>query len=103
MGIIQIALVDEHGKMIETVEGRVYLIGQYLPSTDDCRSQCLRFIDSYGDTVFNRPQMEQFVIEWQDIISRAKTDEEKKIMYRVLELAKKCRDKPHGYLKFYGD
>jgi hypothetical protein len=103
MGIIQIALLNENGGIIDTVKGRVYLIGQHLPSTDDDRSQCLRFIDSYGDTVFNRPQMEQFIIEWQGIMSRTETDELKAIMNAVLDLAKKCRDKPHRYLKFYGD
>jgi hypothetical protein len=57
MGIIKVVLEDEHGKRIEEVEGRVHLIGQYLPGLNDRRSQCLRFIDPYGDTIFNRPQM----------------------------------------------
>jgi hypothetical protein len=103
MGIIKVALEDERGKSLEEVEGHVRLLGQYLPSLGDERFQCLRFIDSYGDTVFNRPQMERFIIEWQKIMANPKTQEESILLSQVLYLAKKCLDEPHRYLKFYGD
>lgn len=103
MGTINITLEDENGVQLEAVEGRVYLIGRVLPLIEDETFQCLRFIDPYGDTVFNRPQMGQFIRELDSIMGRAETPEEKAILLRVRELAEKCESEPHLYLKFYGD
>ena len=32
----------------------------------DCDFKLLRYIDPYGDTVFNRIQMEDFLTDWSD-------------------------------------
>lgn len=101
MGIIHIALEDEHGETIEQIEGRVHLLGKLLPD-DDQSSQCLNFIDPYGDTVFNGLQMRPFIAEWDQVADKAQTDEEKILVERVRQLAEKCREL-HLYLKFYGD
>ncbi len=102
MGIINIVLEDENGEPIEQVEGRVYLLSQFLPYEDQS-SQCLRFIDPYGDTVFNSLQMKPFIAEWEQVANKAKTEEEKTLAERVKNLAERCRREPHLYLKFYGD
>jgi hypothetical protein len=102
MGIIAVILENERGEPIEKLEGKVHLLGKYLPVTDKS-FQCLRFIDHYGDTVFNGPQMEQFSTELQNVMRNAETKEEKDLFKRVLDMAKKCEDHPHHYLKFYGD
>lgn len=101
--MIDIILEDEHGKPIKKVEGLTYLLGQFLPAHDDETSQCLRFIDPYGDTVFNRLQIKQFLAEWEKVASKAKTDEEKQLVDQVKYLAERCHREPHLYLKFYGD
>ena len=103
MAIIQIALTDEKGRIINEVKGSTYLIGQFLPDMNDDRSQCLRYIDSYGDTIFNRIQMEQFIKEWQEILGHVKTNEEREVMRDVLGLAEECQKCPHTFLRFYGD
>ncbi|MCI0526739.1 MAG: hypothetical protein L0Y56_04705 [Nitrospira sp.] len=103
MGTINIILEDEHGNPIEKVEGRIHLIDQFLPTLDNESFQCLRFIDPYGDTVFNGIQMQQFIKEWERIMSMAKTNEERNLLEQVKDLAKKCQSEPHRYLKFYGD
>jgi hypothetical protein len=103
MAIIRIQLEDEHGGKIEEVEGNTHMLNRILPLLNENSFQCLRFIDPYGDTVFNRMQMDQFLFEWDQVSRRATTAEEKELLERVKRLAEKCQSKPHLYLKFYGD
>jgi hypothetical protein len=53
---IAILLEDEHGDVLETIEWPTWL-DSLLPSYDDESFQCLRFVDPYGDTIFNVVQM----------------------------------------------
>ncbi len=103
MAIIRITLEGGQGRPVGKVEGRTFLLDKLLPTFDDSQSQCLRFIDAYGDTVFNRLQMDQFLREWEGVAGKATTDEEKALADQVRQLAEMCRSEPHLYLKFYGD
>ena len=49
---IAIQLEDEHGDALELIEWPTRLV-RMLPSYDDESFQCLRFIDPYGNTIFN--------------------------------------------------
>jgi hypothetical protein len=106
MSIIDVALEDESGQALEKVKGRTWLLGRFLSSPDfegTSKYQLLRTIDLYGDTTFNRLQIDQFLSEWAQLQELAETDEEKEVFSEVESLATKCKGTPSHYLKFYGD
>jgi hypothetical protein len=100
---INIALEGENGDVLESVTDGRNLRRRLLPS--DTRQPCplLGFIDPYGDTVFNRLQMDQFLAEWKTVADRATTEEERVLVTGVGALAERCKAGVHLYLKFIGD
>ena len=102
MGIVVI-LEGEQGEEVEKIEDTKNILHRLLPSIDDPSYFCIRFIDWYGNTVYNGLQMEIFIEEWQRIEKLAKLDEEKEILSRIADLAVLCQTNVHHYLKFYGD
>jgi len=53
---IDAQLEDEEGKQIQVCHDASGSFGRLLNASDLSRSTCLRFIDPYGDTIFNRGQ-----------------------------------------------
>lgn len=98
-----ISLQDELGAELETVVDPKNLLGKLLPEQDDPAHPMLGSIDFYGDTVFNRMQMGRFLTEWTDVATKAGTPEERALVTAVRELALRCQDGVHLYLKFIGD
>ena len=97
-----IILENEDGERLEQVDDPKNLLHQLLPS-EDASYQYLRFIDWYGDTIFNRLQIQPFLDEWDRITRAARTSEENELLGRIRELAIRCSTKPHLYLRFAGD
>jgi hypothetical protein len=95
--------VTEDGEPIEAIYDEHNLLHRILPSYTDYSYQFLRFIDWYGDTVFNRMQMEVFLSEWKRLYSKVKTKEEMILLKKIEKLAEICQEEIHLYLKFYGD
>ena len=56
-------LESESGETVERLEDREGLVNRLIPPMSEQSFQCWRFIDEYGDTVFNRQQMPQFLAE----------------------------------------
>lgn len=100
---LSIALQNENGTPIDMVLDPKNHLHRLLPSHDDESYQCLRFIDWYGHTVFNRLQMPIFLSEWQRVRAKVKSDEECDLIDRVEKLAHDCQCEPHLYLRFIGD
>ncbi len=100
---LDVILEWEDGERIEDVGDPHNLLHRLLPPHDDDSYQCLRFIDWYGDTVFNRLQMTPFLAEWERLYSAAQSEEEKELLRSIETLARRCQSEPHLYLKFYGD
>lgn len=99
---ITIQLEDERGNR----EGELLLdtfLFHAIPPTTDTSYVCLRFIDPYGDTIFNRLQIPVLIKELNRIAGTAKTKEDKQFLKELLKLAEQCRDEPHLYLRFIGD
>lgn len=61
--------------------------------------QLLKYLDPYGDTVFNKNQMDILIA---DLLLLQKKSENK-VVREIIELARKCKDGIHMYLVFYGD
>jgi hypothetical protein len=97
-----VILENESGEPIKQIEDPVNMLHQLLPS-EDASYQYLRFIDWYGDTLFNRLQMQPFLAEWHRLTESAQTMDEKALLARINDLALQCSREPHLYLRFCGD
>jgi hypothetical protein len=63
----------------------------------------LASIDRYGDTTFNRMQIEPFLAEWETLFDKAATPEEQSLLEAIKKLSLKSRDDVHQYVVFIGD
>jgi len=100
---INIILEGEDGVALEQVDdptGRLYKI---MPRYEDSSFPFLRFIDLYGDTIFNRPQMEPFLDEWRRVRERAADPDARQLVAEVERLARRCQNEVHLYVRFQGE
>jgi hypothetical protein len=98
-------LQDENGNLetkvsMPMVRGFLSLLEQ---AETDHSYQLVQFIDPYGDTVFNRIQMDAFLEDWEKLFEAATAPELREYLLAVKALAERCRDEVHLYLKFIGD
>jgi len=100
---LDIELQDEWGGRIDSVTDPKNLLGRLLPANNDHAYVLLSGIDPYGDTLFNCIQMERFISEWRNVVSKAENQEERELVSKIESLAHRCRNEVHVYLKFIGD
>jgi len=100
---LKIRLEDERGQRLDGVEDPTNILHRLLPSPDDGGFRCLGYVDWYGNTVFNRQQMPDFIEEVRRLAKNVTDDEEVELLGRIVEMALVCQNKVHRYLKFYGD
>jgi hypothetical protein len=100
---IDCRLETEDGEAVETLRDPRGVLNQLIPPLADTRFHCWRFIDPYGDTVFNGMQMSRFIEELAIIIVGGVPEEASGVLDELGRLAARCRREPHLYLKFYGD
>jgi hypothetical protein len=63
---------------------------------------CLRFIDPWGDATFNWMQIPILIMELRALRERV-DDETREQLDAIVLLADRHVERPHLYLKFYGD
>ncbi len=127
---IDIRWENESGNQLEEISDPKNYFGFALALSPLEKTVCLRFIDPYGDTVFNQQQIPVFISELQALqqlvtseqldglreklkmehqeYNSTKTETRTAIeisehITKILELAQRSTDKVHTYLKFYGD
>ena len=61
----------------------------------------LKYLDPYGDTTFNSQMIKDLVLDLEELKTHLPNDKNR--IEEVIELATSCLDKPHTFLKFYGD
>jgi hypothetical protein len=66
-------------------------------------SACLRFVDPWGDTVFNQKQIPSLMSELRDEIAAATDPDMRAHLEKVARLAEKAAGATHTYIKFTGD
>ena len=91
-----VRLQDEHCKPLSS--GCAVIQPETIPQSG--KFKLLRYIDPYGDTYFNRVQMDDFLEEWDSIQPSSDQREQWEL---VRTMALRCRDKAHLYLLFLGD
>jgi hypothetical protein len=98
-----IALERESGEQIELIADEMNMLDKLIGSPDQIAFPMLASIDRYGDTVFNRMQIDRFLTEWESLFANATTLEEKTLLQAVKALGEASRDDVHQYLVFIGD
>jgi hypothetical protein len=101
---IEVQLQDQVGGRIDSVADPENRLGDLLRLGEKSDSYpMLAGIDPYGDTVFNPLQMPRFLSEWADVVSKAQSEEDQKLVTQIESLARRCATEVHTYLKFIGD
>lgn len=68
-------------------------------SNGEEKFRLLCYLDAYGDTFFNRLQMDDLIKDLQIL----KLKEVNPILDEIKILAERCKKEEHTYLAFYGD
>jgi hypothetical protein len=96
---------DGSGRAVRALDVHIQeflrLVDRNISPDDLARTSCLRFIDPFGDTVFNELQLETLVKELSMIADSCKIAEEKKTLRSIIEFISDAEI--HMYVKFYGD
>ena len=101
---IDLQWINERGEILEGIPDPRNAVAKIMGAVSDVeRSICLRFIDPYGDTVFNREQMAILCEELHSVSERSLDDDAREHLKNIVELAARAQSKVHTYLKFYGD
>ena len=100
--MINVVLEDENGRHFEKDGTSVLLPQRILPALEDLTFVCLRFVDPYGDTVFNRLQI-PFLLKDIERLKTAVKEEDLVVLDGLQRCAEVCLGKIHTYLRFIGD
>jgi hypothetical protein len=101
---IKVALQTIDNRKLEQIVPNALetVINDWLPFGDP-EYPMLRHIDEYGDTVFNRLQMREFLEEWDRLTQTLTNSDQRRIALGIRQLAEKCQREPQTYLRFIGD
>jgi hypothetical protein len=78
-------------------------LARAIAALDRRKYPYLAYVDPFGLTIFNRPQMEVVIPELISLREEESTKEIGGVVDRIRELAVRCRDEVHLYLEFEGD
>jgi hypothetical protein len=103
--MITVQVVDEDGNSVVDMDISIEtrMLNRVLEDPDHRRLCCLKFIDPYGDTVFNRAQMESFLNDLQSLRARAESENDATLVDELKRMGELVHDEVHLYLKFIGD
>ena len=99
---LTIALEDASGRTVKEAHD-THSVLLRLEREDGGDFICLRYIDPWGDTVFNTLQMKPFLAELERIMSHTQREWELSVLRDIRRLARQCDTEIGLYLKFYGD
>ena len=100
---LRVTLQDENGEEMAAIDDPTNLLHDALPHRDDPRFRFANTIDWYGDTVFNRLQVELLRKEWALLIKESADEETETLLKQIDELLCRCASEVHTYVKFWGD
>jgi len=74
-----------------------------LPDREDASSPCLRFIDPFGDTLFNQIQIPLVVAELEKRLRASGKPEVKAHCEAILKAVRAATGEEHTYVRFSGE
>ena len=92
---------DERGEVMAELLDPDSFLARWL-SKSPADSVCLRFIDRYGDTVFNQLQIPFLISELESALPECK-DENQQRAEAIIDFVRQATSNVHTYIKFYGD
>ncbi len=98
--MIRVVIQDEKGNEVSKA---VDVSTGALARPDDLRLTCLRFVDPYGDTVFNRLQLAPLLDDLCLLRESCNGGEHEDALQQIETLIERCLAEPHLYLKLIGD
>jgi hypothetical protein len=96
--LIHIVAEDENGAALSK---GIDVPIELFPRVEDRRFECLRFVDPYGDAIFNTVQL-PFLKADLNLVRELNPSMEH-VVCSILELVSLCEDVPHRYLRMIGD
>ena len=100
---IDLGWENETGGLLGGVDDMHNLTSYLIAHANKEDSRCLRFIDPYGDTVFNQLQIPVLEDEIRPLAANQLSPEAEIHRKEILACIDLARDKVHTYLKFRGD
>jgi|ERR1041384_1691443 hypothetical protein len=97
---IDIEWQDEKGRLLARYEGPA--LTRAVVERADPTSVCLRFIDPYGNAVFNQHQLPTLIQEFESLGSRTR-DGQREVIDALVPFLRGACEKVHTYVKFIGD
>src|SRR6185436_10214940 len=94
---------NERGEQLTELLDTNSLVERFLPHFEAQDFPCLRFVDPYGDTVFNQFQITQVISELERLSAQKHEPEVERHLRAVLEFVRQATGKVHTYIRFYGD
>lgn len=94
--------VDEHGDELDVVFDERAIVREIVAAAGSA-SACLRFVDPYGDTLFNQAQIEALFDELTWMERERLSPPARQQLEKLLALTERARGEAHTYLKFSGD
>src|SRR5258707_12140314 len=99
---LKVVLQTIEGKRLDEAVPPDAALNRLLPFEDDTFPM-LKFVDPYGNTIFNGNQMRGLLPEWDVLAQRATNQSDAEFLRRVRGMAEKCKAEPHLFLRFIGD
>src|SRR5579872_5849001 len=93
---------DESGNVLETLGDDGKYVKKILKHAPAHCSHCLGYIDEYGDTTFNRNQVQRLLVELAEVPKDALDADTRRFVEKLVSLAEKCINSVHTYVKFVG-
>jgi hypothetical protein len=94
---------DESGAVLGEVLDPESLSVRFVPHVTRSEFLCLRFVDPYGDAVFNQAQLPFLLSELEKQLPSVSNPKAKEHLKRVTSLVLQARGHTHTYLRFVGD
>ena len=94
---------DEAGTDLAVVEDPHNLLAHHVGLEEHLNTVCLRFIDRYGDAIFNQRQIPILMHELQTSMERDTKPALDEHVRRVLAILGKAVGEVHTYAWFIGD
>ena len=94
---------DENGKELGRLDDPGFPRDLLPPDDGSPTSACLRFIDPYGDTVFNQLQLGQLLTELEGLRPTITDLRARHGLDQLLAFLRPCAGQMHTYIKIVGD
>jgi hypothetical protein len=100
---IDVRVETESGEVQDEVLDDQNLTEKLLPDRDDGTSPCLRFVDPFGDTLFNQIQIPLVVAELEKRLRSSLKPELKAHCEAILKALNAALGEEHTYVRFSGE